>query len=123
MPTPRKAGFQNLARTLLVALHFRLERVQGIELELVPNALNELDFHFAPIEIAVEIEEMNLKQGRTVIDCRAGAEAGDGGKGAPVDPRHDGVNSVSKPVGRLKRDIRRRHAKGAPQALARNHSA
>ena len=92
-------------------------------MQLIPDALDELDFHFAAVEVAVEIEEMNFEQRRAVIDRRAGAEAGDGRKGAPVDSRHDGVNSVSKPVGRLKRDIRRRHAKGAPQALARNHLA
>ena len=94
-----------------------------IELQLIPDAFDELDFHFAPIEVAVEIEEMNLEQGRAVIDRRAGAKAGDGRKGAPIDPRHDGINSVCKPVGRLERDIRRRHAKGAPQALAGNHLA
>ena len=98
-------------------------RAKGIELQLVADALDELDLHLAAIEVAVEIEEMNLEQGRPVIDCRAGAEAGHGGKGAPVDPRDDRVNPVSQPVGRLKRDIRRRHAERAPQALARNHLA
>ena len=42
-----------------------------VELELVADALDELDLHLAPIEVAVEIEEMNLEQGRAVIDRRA----------------------------------------------------
>ena len=116
-------AFENRPRALLVPVHFGDKRVEGIELQLVPDALDELDFHFAPIKVAIEIEEVNLEQRRAIIDRRAGAKAGDGRKGAPVDPRHHRVNPVSEPVGRLQRDIRRRHAKGAPQALARNHLA
>ena len=58
------------------------------ELELVPDALDELDLHLPPIEVPVEIEEMNFEQGRAVIDRRPRTKAGDGRKGAPVDPRH-----------------------------------
>ena len=39
--------------------------------------------------VSIEIEKMNLEQGRPIIDRRAGAEAGDGRKSAPVDPRDD----------------------------------
>ncbi len=116
-------AFEDGPRPLLVPVHFGLERVEGVELHLVPDALDELDLHLPPIEVSVEIEEVNLEQRRAIVDRRAGAKAGDGWKGAPVDPRDDRINSVSKPVGRLKRDIRRRHAKGASQPLARNHSA
>src|ERR1700678_864683 len=122
-PPPRSTRLQNLPGSLLVAVHFGDKRVEGTELQLIPDSLDELDFHLAPIEVAVEIEEMNFEQRRTVVDRRARAEAGDGRESAPVDSRHDSVNSVSKLVGRLERDIRRRHAKCAPQALTRNHLA
>src|SRR6185437_16827284 len=98
-------------------------RGNGIELQFIADTRDELDLHLAAIKIPVEIEEMNFEKRRPVIDRRARAKAGDGRKGPPVDPRDDGINAMRKPVGRLKRDIGRRHAKRAPQALARNHLA
>ncbi len=93
------------------------------ELQLIPNAFNELDVHFAPIKVAVEIQEMNFQQRRAVINRGPSAKTSHGRISTPVDAGCDRVNSVSEPVCRLKRDIRRRHAKRAPQPLARNHLA
>src|SRR5579863_1049447 len=118
---PSKRGrFQNGAGARLVALHFGHHERNGLELELVADALDELDLDLPPIEIAVEIEEMDLEQGRTVIDRGPRAEAGDGGKGMALDPRDDRINAVGEPVGGGKRDIRRRDAERAAQTLAGN---
>ena len=119
----KNTGFQDRARPLFVPRHFGDEQGKGIELELIADALDELDLHFPPIEVAVEIEKMDLEQWRPVIDRRPGAKARDRRKGAPVNSRHDSINAMRKPVGRLERDIRRRHAKRTPQTLARNHLA
>lgn len=54
------ARFQNGARPLLVPRHFGDERVQGLELELVPDALDELNVHLAAVKVAVKIEKMNF---------------------------------------------------------------
>src|SRR5579864_3490255 len=118
---PSKRGrFQNGAGARLVALHFGHHERNGLELEFVADALDELDLDLPPIEIAVEIEEMDLEQGRTVIDRGPRAEAGDGGKGMALDPRDDRINAVGEPVGGGKRDIRRRDAERAAQTLAGN---
>ena len=56
-----------------------------VEPELVADALDELDLHLPPIEVAVEIEEVDLEQRRPVVDRGQRAEARDRRKGAPVD--------------------------------------
>src|SRR5262249_23028408 len=114
---------QNGAGPLLVPAHLGDERVQRVELQLIPNALDELDLRLPPIEVAVEIEEMNLEQRRGGVDRRPRAGAGGRRKGGALYPAHNRINPMREPVGRLKRDIRRRNAKGAAQALARNHLA
>ena len=96
---------------------------KGIELQLIPDTFDELDVHFAPIQVPVEIQEMNFQERRPVINRRPSAETGHGRISAPLDAGRDRVDAVRQLVGRFERNIRRRHAKRATQALARNHLA
>ena len=111
------------ARSLSRSISATSEAIE-LELALVADALDELDLHFAPVEVSVETEEMNFEQWRAVIvDRRPGPEAGDSWKGAPLDPRHDRINSVREPVRRLERYIGRWNAERASKALAVNDLA
>src|SRR5579871_6240762 len=108
---------ENRSGALLVPLHFGDEFRERPELLLVPDALHELDLHLAPIEVALEVEQVNFKQGRAVVDGRTNAKAGDRRIGLPVDARDHRIDAVREAVGRLEDDIRRRYAQRAPKTL------
>ncbi len=114
----RNTGFQNLPRPRLVPRHFGDQCGKGIELELIPDAFDELDLHLPTVEVAVEIQEMNLEQGGPSSTVGRVPKLATAGKARPSTRRYDGINPVGQPVGRLERNIGRRHAKRAPQALA-----
>ena len=108
------------ARSLSRSISAISEAIE-LKLALVADALNELDLHFAPVEVSTEIEEMNFEQWRAgLLDRRTGAKARNSWKSAPVNSRHDRVDSVGEPVRRPERDIGRRNTERASKVLAVN---
>ncbi len=78
--SPIQAGGARIARGALdVALHLVDQRGERIEFALFPDALDEFDLHLAAVEVAGEIQQMDLEQRRAVIDGRPDAETGDAG--------------------------------------------
>ena len=109
---------QDRAGALDVAPHLVHEGGERIELALFPDALDEFDFHVAPVKIAAKVQQMDLEQRRTVVDGGPDAETGDAWDCFAVEAGSDGIDAVRKPAGRLKGDVRGRNAERAAEPLA-----
>src|SRR3712207_9473981 len=82
-----------------VAVHLRDERLRAIETLLAAQALAEAQAQLAPVEVAVEVEQICLhQQAERRLEGRAQTDA-DGGRelsGVVADGRPAGVDPVGR---------------------------
>src|SRR6185503_6114468 len=120
----KMAQLQAGAGLLRVPMHLLDQRLERVETYFVAQASDEIDVEVAPVEVAIEIEQMNLEQRDRAVERRSGAEARDGRErreARTIDP--DGEDAPERDHLSMQREVGRREAQFAPQPLSELHPA
>ncbi len=89
-----------------------------VELELVPDPVDEGDVDRLAVEVAGEIEQEHFEQHGADVEHRPAAEARDPVVAAPADADAHRVDAVAQPAGRIEPQVGGRIAELAPALVA-----
>ena len=98
-----------------------LERLDRFEFLLVADPADESDIDRAPVEVAVEIEQEDLQQRRTIIEHRPDPEAGDAVVAHVANADAHRIDAVLEPAGWVEPEIGGGKAELAPALVAVDH--
>src|SRR5688572_6235416 len=120
----KMAQLQAGPRLRRVPMHLLDQRIERVETYLVAQAGNEIDVEVAAVEVAIEIEQMNLEQRDRAVERRSRAEARDSRErreARTIDP--NGEDAPERDHLSMQRQVGRRETQFAPQPLSELHAA